>query len=203
MSNTVSRSPLLMSASDSVLLIVDAQDKLLPLMRRATNARLESGATGRGGARAARAESGDRTVPRETWAHDVVVADLLGARHPHQPAVPSKLTFSCAGCRPLMAALQQTGRRQVVIGGLETHVCVLQTACDLTTAGYDVFLVVDALGTRHALDHETALRRLEATGITLTTTEGVLFEWCERAGTSEFKQISQLVRQSPPDEDAS
>jgi hypothetical protein len=56
------------------------------------------------------------------------------------------------------------------------------------------------VGARYAVDHDTALGRLEASGATLTTTEAVLFEWCERAGTPEFKGISQLVRQSPPEE---
>jgi nicotinamidase-related amidase len=121
--------------------------------------------------------------------------------NPAQSSVPGKLTFSCAGCEPFWEALQQLGRRQVVIGGLETHVCVLQTAFDLTTEGFDVFLVVDALGARSDVDHRIALRRMEGAGMTLTTTEAVLFEWCERAGTAEFKQISQIVRRPPAADD--
>ncbi len=59
---------------------------------------------------------------------------------------------------------------------------------------------IDAVGTRHAIDHETALRRMESSGATLTTTEAALFEWCQAAGTPEFKQISQLVRETSPEE---
>jgi isochorismate hydrolase len=72
-------------------------------------------------------------------------------------------------------------------------VCILQTALNLIAFGCDVFLPVDALSSRRPLDHEVALRRLANEGATITTTEAVLFEWCERAGTDEFKQISRLV----------
>lgn len=99
----------------------------------------------------------------------------------------------------MIRRLEERAPRQVLIGGVETHVCVLQTALDLITAGYDVFLAVDATASRNALDHQTALRRLEVSGVTLSTTEGALFEWCEVAGTPEFKQISQIVKELPPD----
>jgi isochorismate hydrolase len=112
------------------------------------------------------------------------------------------MTFSAAGCDPFVTQLQHLDRRQVVIGGLETHVCVLQTALDLLTTGFDVYLVADAVGARFALDHDVALRRLEGAGTTVTTTESVLFEWCERAGTDQFRQISQIVRQPGPAPDS-
>jgi hypothetical protein len=64
--------------------------------------------------------------------------------------------------------------------------------------GYRVYLAVDAVGSRLPLDHDTALRRMELAGAVLTTTEAALFEWCQKAGTPEFKAISSLVRQSGP-----
>ncbi len=187
-----------MSASDSVLLVVDAQERLLQVMPRGATMvwNLERLA------QAARLLNvpclATEQYPEKLGPTAAALQTYLG-KHPAQSTIPSKLTFSCAGCEALLETLDRCGRRQIVMGGLETHVCVLQTACDLTTAGYDVFLVVDALATRFSVDHDTALRRLEAAGMTLTTTEGVMFEWCERAGTAEFKQISQIVRQSPPD----
>jgi nicotinamidase-related amidase len=86
----------------------------------------------------------------------------------------------------------------VLVSGIETHVCVQQTVFDLLAEGFRVYLAVDALGTRHASDHDTALRRMDSAGATLTTTEAALFEWCQVAGTPEFKQISQLVREAAP-----
>ena len=86
----------------------------------------------------------------------------------------------------------------MLLCGVEAHVCVQQTVLDLMAAGFRVYVAVDAVGARHAIDHDTALSRMEATGATLTTTESAMFEWCEVAGTPEFKQISALVRESPP-----
>ena len=62
-------------------------------------------------------------------------------------------------------------------------------------------VAVDAVGARFETDHQTALRRLDSSGVTLTTTEAALFEWCQVAGSPEFKQISQLIRQPPPEDD--
>ena len=93
-----------------------------------------------------------------------------------------------------------TDRWQVVLCGLETHVCVLQTALDLVSLGYQVFVPVDAVGCRHTRDGEWALRRMAAAGVVVTTLEGVLFEWIEDAGAPEFKAISRLVKEraTPP-----
>jgi nicotinamidase-related amidase len=76
-------------------------------------------------------------------------------------------------------------------------VCVQQTVLDLLASGLRVYVAVDATASRFGIDYETALRRMESQGATLTTAEAALFEWCEVAGTPEFKQISRLVRQTP------
>lgn len=85
-------------------------------------------------------------------------------------------------------------RHQVVIVGIETHVCVLQTAFELKAAGYEVFVVQDAVSSRHPADARGALQRLRQHGISTPVSESVTFEWCERAGTDLFRQISKLVR---------
>jgi nicotinamidase-related amidase len=86
----------------------------------------------------------------------------------------------------------------VLVCGIETHVCIAQTAFDLTADGWLVYVAVDAVAARYAIDHETALRRMESTGIVLTTTEAAMFEWCRIAGTAEFKQISALAKEASP-----
>lgn len=83
---------------------------------------------------------------------------------------------------------------KAVVCGIEAHVCVAQTASDLLKAGRDVYVPVDAVGSRKPLDLEYGLRRLEREGAVLTTVEAVLFEWLERAGTPEFKQVQGLVK---------
>jgi nicotinamidase-related amidase len=113
------------------------------------------------------------------------------------PLVP-KREFSCWSCLQTGQWLD-ADRPQICVAGAETHVCVLQTAIDLLSAGYDVHLVVDAIGARRAVDHDTAIRRLEAAGAVLTTVETVLFQWCRTSLDPQFKAISELVRQQPPE----
>jgi nicotinamidase-related amidase len=115
-------------------------------------------------------------------------------------ATPDKVAFSCCACRSVLDDFQSHGVFRVLVAGIEAHVCVQQTVFDLLSEGYRVYVAADAIGSRHAVDYEFALRRMESAGAVLTTTEAALFEWCEEAGTPEFKQISTLVRESPPEE---
>jgi len=85
------------------------------------------------------------------------------------------------------------GRDQVIVGGIETHVCVSQTVHDLLDAGVEVHVPADAVGSRHELDHERALERLERAGAIVGTVEAALFELLERAGTPEFKAVQKLI----------
>jgi nicotinamidase-related amidase len=86
-----------------------------------------------------------------------------------------------------------TGRDQVLICGIEAHVCVAQTALDLLEQGLTVHVVADAVGSRHAQDREVGLHRLDRAGATLTTVEAALLELCERAGTPEFKAVQKVI----------
>ncbi|MBM4005054.1 MAG: hydrolase [Planctomycetes bacterium] len=109
-----------------------------------------------------------------------------------------KRTFSCGGCAGLLDAWVERSIDQVLVVGIEAHVCVLQTVMDLMHAGFRVYVPVDAVGSRSVQDRETALRRMEGGGATLVSTESVMFEWCETSAAAEFKAISSLVRQLPP-----
>jgi len=106
--------------------------------------------------------------------------------------------FSCRECDSTFKELSSQGVHNLLICGIESHICVAQSSLDLLSQGFNVFVCVDAVGARHAIDHETALRRLENSGVVLTTTEAVLFEWCEKSGSDQFKQISKIVQQQPP-----
>ena len=123
------------------------------------------------------------------------IAAILDATQGTAP-IFEKMTFSCIQDELLGPHLVQTGktRPQIVICGIEAHVCVLQSALDLVQDGFKVFVVVDAISSRSALSLEIAMRRLEQAGISLVTTEMVIFEWLMRAGTSEFKQLMRLVK---------
>jgi hypothetical protein len=108
-----------------------------------------------------------------------------------------KLRFSSVPSFDWMSDVTHGGRHQIVVAGMETHVCITQTALDLVARGFDVHVPADAVSARKTLDHDTALRRLQAEGCTMTTWESVLFEWCETAEAAEFKAISKLVVQPP------
>lgn len=185
------RSPELMSASDTALLVVDVQGKLVSLIpghqRIVWNiGRLLDAAKLLGVAAAATEQYPQGlgpTVPE--------LAERL-------ESIPGKLRFSCGECSQIFSDWNGRGLFKVLVVGIEAHVCVQQTVLDLLAAGRRVYLAIDAVGSRHDIDYQTALRRMDSAGATLTTTEAALFEWCEVAGTPEFKEISRLVREAPP-----
>jgi nicotinamidase-related amidase len=106
----------------------------------------------------------------------------------------SKFCFSCCGCSAFMQALEATQRRQVLLVGIETHVCVYQTAADLLARGYHVEVVADAVSSRSAENRQIGLERMRALGVGITSTEMALFELLKVAEGPQFKAILSLVR---------
>jgi nicotinamidase-related amidase len=185
------RSPELLQAESSRLLIVDVQEKFLPTLPDVP--RLISGC--RMLIEAARLFSvpifATEQYPQGLGPMTKELADLL-------PERSVKQEFSC--CRALgwpAAAEDATGRYQVVVAGIETHVCILQTALELQSAGYRVFVVADAVASRREIDRQIALQRMMSSGVTLVTTESVGFEWCEGSDRPEFKGWSRVVKERP------
>ena len=105
-----------------------------------------------------------------------------------------KTCFSCRGADGFPSAISDTGRRQLVLTGMEAHVCVLQTAIELLGEGREVFVVEDACCSRLAANHQNAMNRLRQAGAVVANTESVLFEWLRDARHEQFKAISRLVR---------
>ncbi|WP_437230800.1 hydrolase [Planctomicrobium sp. SH661] len=187
MTNRYTRSPELLSAATSRLVIVDMQEKFAPIIpdfdlvlsgcvKLIQAARILNVPV-----------SATEQYPRGLGTTVPAIAELL----PHRP---EKVRFSCA--EALDWALQsglEDGRRQIVLAGIETHICMLQTALDLVSAGFEVFIAADATRSRQAEDREIALRRMSDAGVRIITSEMAMFEWCEVAGSEQFKQISRLV----------
>jgi nicotinamidase-related amidase len=184
------RSPELMSPADTALLVVDVQEKLMPLIPGAQqivwNIR-----------RLMDAAELLKVKLLATEQYPKGLGGTVAALAPRLGQIASKTAFSCFGCDDTRRSIED-GVHKVLLVGIEAHVCIQQTALDLLSAGYRVYLAVDAIGARFELDREVALRRMESAGATLTTTEAAMFEWCEVAGTAEFKKISALVRELPP-----
>ena len=105
-----------------------------------------------------------------------------------------KMAFSCCGSAEFVAALKSTGRTQIIITGMETHVCVLQTVIELREAGLDVHVVKDAVMSRSKQNWQTAIHSMMLAGAIPTSTESALFQLLKVAGTDEFKKLSKLVR---------
>jgi nicotinamidase-related amidase len=111
------------------------------------------------------------------------------------PQRPDKLAFSSCVAPGLLDGFRSNGRTKIVLTGIESHVCVLHTTFDLLASHFQVYLAVDALASRYAIDHETALRRLEKAGAILTTVETCAFEWMGGSNHPQFKAVSALVQE--------
>ena len=97
----------------------------------------------------------------------------------------------------LKKAVEDSGRNQIIVIGIEAHVCVLQTAIDLVSLGYEVHVPHDAVNSRRPADKDWALHRMAAAGAIITATESALFELLERCDTSDFKTVAKLIKRIP------
>ena len=187
------RSHELMSRDDTALLVVDVQGKLITLVPGHQKiiwniGRLIDGARAMGVPVAATEQ-----YPKGLGPTVPELAERLDD-------IRDKVTFSCGSCHTLWSGFKRQRIHRLLVVGIETHVCIQQTVFDLLSAGMRVYLAVDGMGSRYDIDYQTALRRMDSAGATLTTTEAALFEWCERSDIPEFKTISQLIQQTSPED---
>jgi len=180
----------LLERSSAVLLVIDAQERINAVMTDQSHIPRLAVLI-----EACRALDvpiiGSEQYPKGLGATVEPLAGLLG----ETPA--AKDTFSCARDLGLRETLAATGRPQVVVTGIETHVCVLSTALDLLDAGYRVHVPHDAVNSRRPTDKNWALQRMQQAGAQITTTESALFELLERCGTDDFKTVAKLVKKLP------
>jgi nicotinamidase-related amidase len=105
-----------------------------------------------------------------------------------------KLSFSCCGAEDFNRKLSEFGRKQIVVIGIETHICVLQTVHDLLHQRYSVYVPYDAVSSRKEPDYKNALDRMRHAGVTIGSVESAVFELLEKAGTPTFKKVSKLIK---------
>jgi len=174
--------------TDSVLLVVDYQDKLLPFIDSADS----------------RIEAGRRMIetakvlelpillteqyPAGIGRTCAVLREALGDIPPIE-----KVLFS-AYVPEVIERMRDLAQPNVIVVGIEAHVCVQQTVLDLLRAGYTVFLCADAIGSRRPMDRDTAIERCRQAGAIVTTTESAIFELLGEAGTDQFKQVLKIVK---------
>lgn len=123
-----------------------------------------------------------------------VVPDIAEALPPGGPEPLDKLSFSCAGSAGFREEVEASGRRQIVLCGVETHICVAQTALDLVHMGYQVHVAADAVSARTLEKHKLGMERLRDSAVLPCAAEAAAYELLEEAGTPEFKAILRLVK---------
>ena len=179
------RLAMLINKEKSCLTIIDVQERLTPAVK-------EPGKVINGCARLLKGAGilGVPTLITEQYPKGLgpSMADIRNAAPEGTPFI-AKTTMSALRNDEFTTALAALNKKQVVIAGVEEHICVFQTAVELKEAGYDVFVVADASSSRSAESVAVAEKRFMTENIPLVTVEMVLFEWLRVSGTPEFKEI--------------
>jgi nicotinamidase-related amidase len=135
------------------------------------------------------------TVPTLQYAERMgSVIPEVSKRLPSHSLPFDKLCFSCMGSDAFQSEVQRSGRKQVLLCGVETHICVSQTAHDLLAQGYQVHVAADAVSSRTEHNWEIGLQRMSRAGVFISSTEMAIYELLYQAGTPEFRQILELVK---------
>ncbi len=179
---------------DAILILIDVQEKLLPFIHEAervieASQKLVDGFHLVGAPVLVTEQYRKGLGPTDPRLVSAVCAGDDAAFAPIE-----KMTFSCAAHLPFLEALERSGRSQIVLAGIEAHVCVLQTALQLRALGREVFIAADATSSRDPRNVEIALRRMEQEGVRHCSVEMAIFEMLHESGTLEFKAWSRRIR---------
>ncbi len=185
-----SASALALDRADALLMVIDVQEKLAAAMPKAPLAELERNAAVliRAARRLEIPVIATEQYPKGLGPTVSSLRELL----PQEPM--RKMEFSCGASKPIARHVLGSGRKQVVVVGMEAHVCVFQTVRDLLRGGFSVFVAEDAVLSRSEGNRGVGLRLCEKAGATLTSTETVLFDLLGVAGTPEFKELTALIK---------
>lgn len=180
--------PKLCDADSSCLVVVDMQDKITAAMPHKVVHRMERNIT------MLMEAANDLNIPTvATLQYPQGLGQMLPSvkeKLPQSATTVEKTRFSCCGVPEFDKFIKAANRPQVVLAGIELHICVTQTAIDLQAAGYQPWVVVDAAGSRQRDSYDYSMMRLRSCGICLTETEAVLFEWLRDASHPKFKDVS-------------
>lgn len=181
---------MLASAANSVLILVDVQPKFLAPIYQA-----------------------ERVLDRSKFLLQVAqLADIpvfateqyperMGPTHesllPFAEVVEPKMRFSCFGCKSLEGWLADKGKKQVIVAGIETHICVNQTVHHLQELGFDAILAEDAISARTAEMHANGIARMRTLGATVAHSESIAYEWLQGADHPKFRQLLEIVKSAP------
>ena len=179
--------------NDALLVVVDVQERLVPAIdkelyaRSLKNFKIAIEAAGTLGLPIILTEQYPKGLGH-------TVPDVVRALEGKTYERIEKVAFSCGRDETFLAALGKSARRQAILIGMETHVCVYQTSIDLINAGYEVFVLDDAVSSRYVHNYQSGIAALRDAGAVVVSTETAVFQLMKVAGTPEFKKISSLLR---------
>ena len=176
-------------ADETALLVIDYQEKLVPVMDNRLDFVRKSQILVKGAI-----ELGVPVIVTQQYTKGLgttipELRDIEG-----MPVAFDKITFSCLKDDNIAEALERLNVKNVIVCGCEAHICVLQTVIDLIAEEYNVYMVSDCIASRNNSDKQAALTRAGQEGAYITSAEAILFEMLERAGSEVFKIISKLVK---------
>lgn len=189
MNHTVS--PPRLHAARAQLLVIDVQERLMPHIAEGTDRDRRAAVM----IRAAQTLDLPVTCTEQYPAGLGPTCGQVAATLAANTARFEKMSFSVMGDERSAAHVRGLGRSDVLVVGVETHVCVLQTVLDLLAAGLRPFVLTDAVGSRRIVDYETALQRMQQAGAVLSTVESAIYELMVRAGTDEFRRMLPILKE--------
>jgi nicotinamidase-related amidase len=180
----------LFRAEASLLLVIDVQDRLWPHIANRDQVRDRCAILMKGAQLI-----GVPMVVSEQYPKGLgpTIAALREAQPPAAPLC-SKTAFGCLGDAGLAKTIEDSGRRELIVCGIETHVCVLQTTLEALSRGYRAGVAADAVGSRHEDNRLLAIARMREAGAVILSSEMILFEWMRDAAHPAFRAISALVK---------
>jgi nicotinamidase-related amidase len=184
--------PFITQAPESVLILIDIQERLAGAMPKGVKDRVVE-------------QIKTLITAANTLSVPVVVTEQYPKGLGHTEAelkdclkadvkIIEKTSFSAIKADGFFAPIDESNRKQIIITGMETHICVLQTALDLQQHGFQVFVVEDAVSSRAKTNQYNALQRLRNAGVIITTVESIIFEWLANAEHPEFKKLAKLIQ---------
>ncbi|MFB3788235.1 MAG: isochorismatase family protein [bacterium] len=184
----MNRHETILRREDSLLLVIDYQQRLVDVMPRKESVTGEIMRLIQGMKKLNVPILATEQYPQGLGPTVASLAEMLDPSE-----ILSKMTFSCCGLADFNTRLKSLKRRQIVVTGIETHVCVMQTVLDLLANGYQAHVPVGAVCSRADANRDNALARMEKAGAVITNLESVLFELLVEAGTDAFKVVRKLI----------
>ena len=177
----------------SVVAVIDVQGKLATLMQNASELSSNIETLVEASSLLSIPALWVEQVPQKLGATISAITHKINTLYPDIKPI-EKNSFSAMGCNEFKQTLSSLKRKQVILVGIESHICVYQTARDLVAEGYEVFSVIDGISSRTTQNYQLGLSKMERLGVTLTSVEMLVFEWQKIAEGERFSKITRLFR---------